>query len=154
MNNRYCHYRALELDKRGLRERVAKIKEAAKTPFAIGEFEVIVEPVPGREAEAAAYDSGVRQAGRQALVQIDGLRAAGEEALPEPVPEGHVAPVLDLCRACQQYIYPHETTCPHCGADVAKAAVAYEAAAQRRRELMASMTKLLRGHEPQATHVQ
>jgi radical SAM protein with 4Fe4S-binding SPASM domain len=44
-NNSYCHYRALELQKKGLRERVVKIREAAKESFAVGEFDLITERI-------------------------------------------------------------------------------------------------------------
>ena len=44
-NNPYCHYRATELEKSGLRERVVKIRDAARTSFAMGEFELITERV-------------------------------------------------------------------------------------------------------------
>ncbi len=48
-NNPYCHHRALTLDAQGLRERVVKKRDAPDAPFAIGEFDLILEPVPGRE---------------------------------------------------------------------------------------------------------
>ena len=44
-NNPYCHHRALELKKEGLRERVVKIKSAPGLPFDHGEFEIVVEPI-------------------------------------------------------------------------------------------------------------
>ena len=47
-NNPMCHYRALEMDRQGLRERLVKIKDATGLPFDHGEFELIVEPVPVR----------------------------------------------------------------------------------------------------------
>ncbi|HEX9964900.1 MAG TPA: radical SAM protein [Allosphingosinicella sp.] len=47
-NNPMCHYRALEMDGQGLRERLVKIKDASGLPFDHGEFELIVEPVPER----------------------------------------------------------------------------------------------------------
>jgi radical SAM protein with 4Fe4S-binding SPASM domain len=47
-NNPMCHYRALEMDRQGLRERLVKIKDAQGLPFDHGEFELIVEPVPKR----------------------------------------------------------------------------------------------------------
>jgi radical SAM protein with 4Fe4S-binding SPASM domain len=50
-NNPMCHYRALEMDKAGLRERLVKVKNAAGLPFDHGEFEIVVEPVPGASAE-------------------------------------------------------------------------------------------------------
>lgn len=145
-NNPYCHYRALELEKRGLRERIAKLHDAPNKPFAIGEFEIILEPIPGREVMS---DAPLSPRTAPALVQIQATQSVPE---PEPdfAPEGRVAPVLQLCRACQQYIYPHEHTCPHCGADVAQAAAAHEEAVRRRREAMASMAALIQKREERA----
>jgi radical SAM protein with 4Fe4S-binding SPASM domain len=45
-NNPMCHYRALEMDKAGLRERLVKVKDAGGLPFDHGEFELVVEPAP------------------------------------------------------------------------------------------------------------
>jgi radical SAM protein with 4Fe4S-binding SPASM domain len=45
-NNPYCHYRVLELAKRGLRERIVKTEEAPTESFATGRFELIEEPIP------------------------------------------------------------------------------------------------------------
>ncbi len=50
-NNPMCHYRALEMDKAGLRERLVKVKDAGGLPFDHGEFEIVVEPVPARPEE-------------------------------------------------------------------------------------------------------
>jgi radical SAM protein with 4Fe4S-binding SPASM domain len=44
-NNPYCHHRALELEKQGLRERVVLRKSAPGTPFDHGEFELLLEPI-------------------------------------------------------------------------------------------------------------
>lgn len=46
-NNPMCHHRALELDKKGLRERLVKVKDADGLPFDHGEFEIVVEPSSG-----------------------------------------------------------------------------------------------------------
>ena len=43
-NNPYCIHRALQLQKRGLRERVAKIESAPGAPFDHGRFALIEEP--------------------------------------------------------------------------------------------------------------
>jgi radical SAM protein with 4Fe4S-binding SPASM domain len=45
-NNPYCHYRVLKLAKRGLRERVVKVEDADRSPFATGRFALIEEPIP------------------------------------------------------------------------------------------------------------
>jgi Y-X(10)_GDL-associated radical SAM protein len=100
-NNPYCHYRALELSKRGLRERVAKIEEAPGTPFDQGKFALITEPLDGG----------------------DGPREIAEPpawAMKEPVleNEGRMAPELELCFGCMQYVHEGTENCPHCGADV------------------------------------
>jgi len=99
-NNPYCHYRALELEKQGVRERVVKIREAAPAAFAVGEFELIVE----RIADGAVVSTSTTQ--RQ-LVKL------GENAAERWEPrESRVPPSLELCRACHSYIWPHETDCP------------------------------------------
>jgi len=43
-NNPYCHHRALEHDRRGLRERLVRVAEAPGLPFDHGRFEIVVEP--------------------------------------------------------------------------------------------------------------
>lgn len=45
-NNPYCIYRALELEKRGLRERVVQTQRAPGQPFDHGLFEIQVESTP------------------------------------------------------------------------------------------------------------
>lgn len=127
-NNPYCHHRVLDLAKHGLRERVVKIKDAPQESFAIGEFALITEAIPGVEAEPmpARDPAAVHVARRE--------RSAAGGALP---------PQLKLCRACDSYIWPHETLCPHCSADVARAEAAYEVDAERRRALIADATHIL-----------
>ena len=46
-NNPYCHHRALEMQREGKRERVARIEHAPGLPFDFGHFELIVEDDPG-----------------------------------------------------------------------------------------------------------
>ena len=43
-NNPYCHYRARDFQKRGLRERLVLRENAAGLPFDNGLFDLIVEP--------------------------------------------------------------------------------------------------------------
>ncbi len=52
-NNPYCHHRALEHEKQGLRERVVKLQEAPGEPFDHGLFEIVVEPIPGVSSQPA-----------------------------------------------------------------------------------------------------
>jgi len=134
-NNPYCHHRTLELEKKGLRERVVKLREAPRKSFATGEFELILEPIPGREVEAGQL-AEAPVSGPGTLVQIGGKRRAGDE--------GRVPPSLDLCHACNRFLWPGEQACPHCGADVAKAAEAHAEEVRHRRALIAEVEELIR----------
>jgi len=51
-NNPYCHYRAIELAKKGVRERIAKVKDADGRPFDYAGFELIEEPLDAPEPQA------------------------------------------------------------------------------------------------------
>ena len=48
-NNPYCHFRALQHAKRGLKERLVPAKEALGMPFDNGTFDIIVEPFEKKE---------------------------------------------------------------------------------------------------------
>jgi Y-X(10)_GDL-associated radical SAM protein len=130
-NNPYCHYRAMALDKQGLRERIVKIREAAPASFAVGEFELITERIA---------DGTVVESSQSAPTLV---KLGGAKILREPRDEGRVPPRLEICRACDSYIWPHEETCPHCGADVRAAATAHAEESRRRRELMAQVAQFL-----------
>jgi radical SAM protein with 4Fe4S-binding SPASM domain len=45
-NNPYCAHRALEMQNKGLRERVVRVAEAPGLPFDRGQFDLVVERVP------------------------------------------------------------------------------------------------------------
>lgn len=140
-NNPYCHHRVLELERRGLRERIAKTRAAPDKPFAIGEFELIVESLPGR-TEAAHEEAPTQPlpVAQGPLLQLRKRRSKAEKPLDVRVP-----PTLVLCRACKQYVYAHEVACPHCHADVGMAAVAHAETVQRRRALIEQLEKALAG---------
>lgn len=55
-NNPYCHHRALEMQRNGLRERVVQSAQAPGLPFDHGNFELIVEPDPNRTGQPIAGD--------------------------------------------------------------------------------------------------
>jgi hypothetical protein len=52
-NNPYCIHRALDHERRGLRERLVRVQPAPGEPFDHGRFETIVEPMPERGTEAS-----------------------------------------------------------------------------------------------------
>ncbi len=95
-NNPFCHYRALRLATHRLRERVAKVEEAAPLPFAVGRFAVILEDQNGAPAGAEAWDRV----------------AADEIAKRAGVPAGDML----LCASCDQFFYAGHADCPHCAA--------------------------------------
>ena len=50
-NNPYCHHRALELARRGLRERLVPTAPAPGLPFDYGRFAIVVEPLDATREE-------------------------------------------------------------------------------------------------------
>ncbi|GGY19756.1 GDL motif peptide-associated radical SAM/SPASM maturase [Paludibacterium paludis] len=132
-NNPYCHYRALQLHKQGLRERIVKLQDAAPASFAVGRFDLITERIDTEEETGRVSRSGQ-------VIEL-AWKHKGRKA-PE---RGHPPARLALCRACREYIHPTETQCPHCNADVAAAQAEHERETARRREIIDTMSRLLAG---------
>ncbi|WP_049279483.1 GDL motif peptide-associated radical SAM/SPASM maturase, partial [Ralstonia solanacearum] len=57
-NNPYCHYRVLELQKQGLRERIVKEQDAAGASFAVGRFDLVTEHIADGTPVASIVRSG------------------------------------------------------------------------------------------------
>lgn len=138
-NNPYCHHRVLELRKQGLRERIRKVEDAAKSSFATGRFELILEEIPADESQPEGRVVGTTE---QALVQLMRKPIAGMDKGPATRP-GRRPEDLEICRACNRHIFAHETDCPHCGADVAAARAVYDEDRARRQAVMLRLTELL-----------
>jgi len=66
-NNPYCHHRALELQREGLRERVVQREGAPGRPFDHGRFEVLVERWDGAAVDAPAAEPVPPDARRRRL---------------------------------------------------------------------------------------
>ena len=142
-NNPYCHYRSLELRKRGLRERVVKRKEAPDASFSVGEFELIREPIPGANGNGNGKSDS-----RAAIEPAPATASAAAGRLTEEEralrrKRGRVAPELDICRSCNFHIFDHEETCPHCGADVEESKKKHAADVERRHKLIAEVQQLI-----------
>jgi len=147
-NNPYCHHRVLTLEKQGLRERIAKRREAPQASFATGEFELLLEPIPGREetrpqatpADSIAVATALEPpSAAQPLVQIGGTSPRYRAGDP-----GRVPPRLAQCHACDSFVWPDEALCPHCGADVAQAAAEHAVESDRRHHLIAEVERWVR----------
>jgi radical SAM protein with 4Fe4S-binding SPASM domain len=128
-NNPCCHYRVLDLARHGLRERVVKFREAPQESFACGEFALILEEIPG------VTDTPSLPERDPASVHVQ--REAGRADL------APMAPQLELCRACNQFVWPHETACPHCGTDIAAAAQRHLEELERRRAVIDRISGVL-----------
>jgi hypothetical protein len=126
----------LELQKQGLRERIVKKEEAPDRAFAIGRFDLICEPIDGGEKQVQTP---------QTLVQISRAPHRTKAADGEAVKYDHRMPVeLAICRNCRQYIFKHETACPHCRADIRESGVRW---ADEQARALASRIKLERALE-------
>jgi radical SAM protein with 4Fe4S-binding SPASM domain len=56
-NNPYCHHRALEMQRQGKRERVARVSEAPGLPFDCARWELIVEDDASKRVSLESTDS-------------------------------------------------------------------------------------------------
>ncbi|RLB50709.1 MAG: heme biosynthesis protein [Deltaproteobacteria bacterium] len=70
-NNPYCHFRALDHARRGLRERLVALDAAPGSPFDCGLFEIVVEAADAEEPETVS-DSELLQITRQPLRAVPG----------------------------------------------------------------------------------
>ncbi|MBV8371200.1 MAG: radical SAM protein [Candidatus Eremiobacteraeota bacterium] len=93
--NPYCHHRAEELARQGLRESVRQVAAAPGTSFDFGLFEIVVETSDGRPADVVPLDLTPRDAG-----------ASGE---------------LIVCYSCFRHVFAGTPACPFCAADIAQA---------------------------------
>lgn len=100
-NNPYCHHRALELARQGLRERVERVSAPPGQPFDLGEFALYLERVDGGGApERQAPPAWTRPS-------TEGRR------------EREVPRRLVHCAACGGYSPPGSAACARCGRDLA-----------------------------------
>jgi Y-X(10)_GDL-associated radical SAM protein len=135
-NNPYCHHRALELAKRGLRERIVQTERPPGRSFDHGRFELVVEP----HSHAASSDATLPPRS----VSPDPTGAACLVELRRKLPRGR-ARALDLCRGCSRYVYAGATVCPHCGGDLRALALDYGERLDRARAAHARLQALMTG---------
>ena len=108
-----------------------KIRDAVSAPLPVGEFDLITE----RIADGTVVS---RSTSLRGLVK---LGDEGERL--NRLQEGRMSPGLELCRNCNSYILPSETSCPHCGADVQSAARRHDEDVRRRRAVKTEMERIL-----------
>ncbi|HEV2741193.1 MAG TPA: radical SAM protein [Candidatus Elarobacter sp.] len=118
-DNPYCHHRALELQRQGLRESVRQVQAAPGLSFDHGVFEIAVETVAGD-------DSGIRVAA-DLTPRADGVNATE----------------LVVCYSCFRHVFEGTVTCPFCAEDVASARASYAVVVREAREAAARLDALL-----------
>jgi radical SAM protein with 4Fe4S-binding SPASM domain len=113
-NNPYCHHRALELAKQGLRERIAQVEKAPGVPFDHGQFELVLETIDER-ARVSAVDTT-----SNVLVQITPVKRC------QPRKTSAQPEELIICRGCDRHVFPDTKICPFCQGNVSALAKRYE----------------------------
>jgi radical SAM protein with 4Fe4S-binding SPASM domain len=127
-NNPYCHHRALELSKQGLRERIAQVEKAPGTPFDHGQFELIVETVDEHAVDTLPMASNT-------LVQI-------KPAKSRQTGKSHSKELI-ICRGCDRHVMSDTRDCPFCQGDVRALAKSYEKNMREARKAYHRLLKLL-----------
>jgi hypothetical protein len=127
------------LRRQGLRERIRKLEDAPGASFAIGRFEVVLEELPEDGSDAPGrFVRGTDPV----LVPLLAKPIAGmDRGAPPDV--GRLPPRLALCYDCKRHIYAHETTCPHCGGDVAAGHARQREDHERAEALIARLSGLM-----------
>ncbi len=137
-NNPYCHHRVLELNARGLRERVVPGAPAPGLSFDHGRFDLLLETVDG-QAVSTAPTSGLVQIGRATRRPTQTAKQPSQSANTERARR----PTLVLCRACNRHVKSGTRACPFCGADVKASARAYRRRLRAAQDACARLLDLL-----------
>ena len=159
-NNPYCHHRALELSKQGLRERIAQVEKAPGVPFDHGRFELILENADGRDAAAHLTQPGMDEqpgptAGStigtlplsgNALVQIGSVRKGRDQKQGKRPPLTGSASLI-ICRGCQRHVMADTEVCPFCEGNILALARQHDRKLRAARKAYLRLVELL---EPSA----
>jgi len=138
-NNPYCHHRVLELNARGLRERVVPVAPAPGLSFDHGRFDLLLETVDG-QAVLTAPTSSLVQIGRTARRPS----SQTSKQTPQTVRTARARrPTLVLCRACNRHVKSGTRACPFCGSDVKASARAYRRRMRAAQDACARLLDLL-----------
>ena len=118
-DNPYCHHRALELQRQGLRESVRQVEAAPGTSFDHGVFEIVVETAAGDATD---------------------IRVPADQT---PRTNGVSATELTVCYGCFRHVFAGTVTCPFCAKDLAGSHASYQLALGEAREAAAKLVSLL-----------
>jgi len=126
-NNPYCHHRALELSRLGLRERIAQVAKAPGVPFDHGQFELILESADGTVDKTPAAGNS--------LVQIGSARPKRKTAAKQKE--------LIICRSCDRHVFAGTEICPFCRGDINALARLHEKKMREARKAYKRLLQLL-----------
>jgi len=130
-NNPYCHHRALELSKQGLRERIAQVERAPGNPFDHGRFELILE-----NADGTAHVDKLPLANN--LVQISSPRRKTKRT--------SARKELVLCRGCHRHVIRGTKICPFCSGNIRALANRYAKNLREAKKAYQRLVELLPPH--------
>ncbi|HKY29818.1 MAG TPA: GDL motif peptide-associated radical SAM/SPASM maturase [Pyrinomonadaceae bacterium] len=133
-NNPFCHHRALELSKQGLRERIVQIESAPGVPFDHGRFELLLETSDASSVSAMPLSNN-------ALVQITPSKKRSTKHVQPGLPTE--SDNLILCRGCRRHVLPKTRICPFCDGDIRALAKLHEAKLNEARKAYVRLAKLL-----------
>lgn len=142
-NNPYCHHRALELSRKGLRERLVLTEAAPGVPFDHARFELILEPHDGNGSSNGKKGQGSIRGTTEHLIQISPLKKRPLTVKASDRPRT-LPPALILCRGCGRYVLADTVTCPFCAGDVKALAVAYQDKLRAARKLSQRLRRRLK----------
>jgi Y-X(10)_GDL-associated radical SAM protein len=145
-NNPYCHHRAMELSRQGLRERIVQVESAPGVPFDHGRFDLILERSDGTTlspestgAEATPSVNRIPMSGNT-LVQIGSARKPRARKPAKPsVASSHD---LILCRGCNRHVFEGTKICPYCQGNVRVLAKAYDKDLREAKKAYRALLKL------------
>jgi len=156
-NNPYCHHRAIELSRQGLRERIVQVEKAPGVPFDHGRFELVLEASDGtpRSPKSAGAEKSTAPAVNRipmsgnTLVQIGSARKrrGQKPAKPSSMTRSNN---LILCRGCSRHVFDGTEICPYCDGNVADLAKAYDKDLREARKAYRALLRLFQPSEPPA----
>jgi len=157
-NNPYCHHRALELSRQGLRERIVQIERAPGKPFDHGRFALVVEGSDGQALPNTAAPvhreeatTTVATAGGNSLTSIPLTGNTLVQILPakkrrrkSPLKAQASEPTeLIICRGCNRHVMADAKVCPHCSGDIPALTRAHEKNLRADRKAYQRLLKLM-----------
>jgi len=144
-NNPFCHHRALDLQSKGLRERIVRTEAPPGLPFDHGKFELVRERIDTGEI-VTSDDTRQRiplASGKSNLINLTSSAKRKPTEKSSPIIASETRQELELCRGCRQYVSLGSEVCPHCGGDVKTMSRTYNRELRRARKAEKELVQLI-----------